>query len=146
MLRKESADPIEYLSQPMNSADRQWLMDGERTLWCAAVLGLVAGRPIRHAERDVCGFSRTTVSLDNNGTVNTSRASGSHEVMRFEIKDQANFAVAATKATAELLTKFPLAVPHPSRYQSDGIILEADSGGHCVCRRILFCISSRNGV
>ncbi len=115
MLHKETADPIEYLSQPMNSADRQWLMDGERNLWCAAVLGMVAGRHLRHEGHEVCGFSRTTVSLNNNGTVNKSNASDSHEVMRFEIKDQANFAAAATKTTADLLTKFPLLAINKSK-------------------------------
>lgn len=111
MLRKETNDPIAYLSEPMLARDREWLMSGERNLWCTAFLGLAVGRPVRAdgASEDVAGFERVEVTVDDQAVVRYGRGVGSHLVMRFVIRDRERFAEVATRATAELLARFPLA-------------------------------------
>jgi len=111
MLRKAPDDPIVWLSLPTSDADRQWLMDGERNLWCAALLRLPFGGSIQHEGRDVAGFTPVEVSVSDNAVVRYGKTPGSRRVMRFEIKDMAHFATAATAATARLLQSFPIS-PH----------------------------------
>ena len=110
MLRKSDAEPIAYLSQPTSDADRQWLMDGPRNLWAGALLGLAVNRAVRFEGKDVAGFSPVEVTVDDHGVVRYDKSPQSKSIMRFEIRDPAHFAAAATAATAELLTAFPLAV------------------------------------
>lgn len=108
MLRKETADPIAYLSQTVTPEDRRWLMDGKRNLWAGALVGLAAGGQIRHEGKEVVGFSPVDVIVDDDGKVRVGPGPSSRRVMRFEIKDQQNFAAAVTQATAGLLTRFPV--------------------------------------
>jgi hypothetical protein len=108
MLRKETNAPIAYLTQPLAPEDRDWLMAGSRNLWCAALLGLAVGRPLRDGAGDVVGFSAVDVSVSERGVVSYGKRAGSRRVMRFEIKDRGRFAPAATRATAQLLESFPV--------------------------------------
>ena len=108
MLRKETADPIAYLSQPMTPEDRLWLMEGKRNLWVAALVGLVAGAQIRHAGREVFGFVPRDVTVDETGHTRVGARPDARRVMCFEIKDQANYAATLTEATAALLARFPV--------------------------------------
>jgi len=108
MLRKETADPIAYLSQPMSPEDRRWLMEGKRNLWVGALVGLAAGGGLRLAEREVVGFSPVDVTVDSSGNVRVGQSPGARRVMRFEVKDQPSFAAAATAATAGLMARFPI--------------------------------------
>ncbi len=111
MLRKSDADPVAFLSQPTSATDQQWLMDGERNLWVGALLGLALNRPVCFEGKDVAGFSKVKVTVDERGIVRYGSGPGSNAVMRFEVRDQAHFAAAATAATAELLTTLPLTRP-----------------------------------
>ena len=108
MLRQATNDPIAYLSQPTREEDRQWLMDGERNLWCSALLGLAVGRNVQREGHDVAGFAPVDVSVNASGFLSCGKSSDSHRVMRFEIRDKTNFAAAATAATAQLLAQFPV--------------------------------------
>ena len=108
MLRKVTNDPIAYLSQPTSVEDRRWMMEGERNLWCSALLGLAVGRRVQHEGRDIAGFVPVEVSVNDRGIVSYGKVPGSRPVMRFEIRDKANFAAAATAATAQLLAQFPV--------------------------------------
>lgn len=111
MLRQAANDPIAYLAQPTSAADRDWLMRGPRNLWCGALLGLAVGRPLLHEGREVVGFAPVEVSVDDRAVVRCGPAPGARTVMRFEIKDPARFAPAATRATAQLLESFPIRNP-----------------------------------
>lgn len=115
MLRQETNDPIACLSEPLSAKDREWLMGGERNLWCTAFLGLAVGRPVRAdgASQDVAGFERVDVTVDEQAVVRYGKGAGSHSVMRFVIKDRERFADVATRATADLLASFPLSVRRP---------------------------------
>jgi hypothetical protein len=108
MLRRETNDPIDSLELPTPAPERQWLMDGERNLWAAALLGMGVGRSVRHDGADIAGFVPVDVAVDEHGAVTLGSGPGSHRVMRFEIKDKAGFAGAATRATAEVLNQFPI--------------------------------------
>ena len=107
MLRKATNDPIAYLSEPFDSADKQWMMNGERNLWCGALFRLATGGSMRQEGRDVAGFAPVDVSVSDNGAVTYGKSPGSRQIMRFEIADRANFAATATAATARLLRDFP---------------------------------------
>lgn len=108
MLRHATNDPIAYLAQPTSAEDRDWMMRGQRNLWCGALLGLAVGRPLLHDGSELVGFSPVEVSVDDKAVVRYGKAAGSRSVMRFEIKDRARFAEAATRATARLLESFPV--------------------------------------
>lgn len=108
MLRQATNDPIAYLAQPTSAEDRDWMMRSPRNLWCGALLGLAVGRPLRHEGKEFVGFSPVEVSVDDQAVVRYGPAAGSRSVMRFEIKDRAKFAAAATRATAQLLESFPV--------------------------------------
>ncbi|MBI5385487.1 MAG: nucleoside hydrolase [Verrucomicrobia bacterium] len=108
MLRHATNDPIAYLAQPTRAEDRDWMMRGPRNLWCGALLDLAVGRPLLHEGNEVVGFSPVEVSVDDKAVVHYGKAPGSRTVMRFEIKDRARFAEAATRATAQVLESFPV--------------------------------------
>jgi hypothetical protein len=108
MLLKETADPIAYLTLPTRIEDRQWMMAGERNLWAAAWLGLCAGQEVQYAGARVASFSPVNVLVNETGSVSYGEGPGSHRVMRFEIRDKTNFAMAATSRTAALLADFPI--------------------------------------
>jgi hypothetical protein len=108
MLRQATNDPIAYLSQPLAAEERAWLMGGPRNMWCGALLGLAVGRPLLHEGTEIAGFSAVDVSVDDQAVIRYGQAPGSRSVMRFELKDRSRFAVAATRATRELLEKFPM--------------------------------------
>ena len=108
MLRNATNDAIAYLSQPLPAEDRKWLLEGERNLWCSALLGLAVGRKVQHDGHDVAGFAPVDVCVNEAGIVSYGQTPGAHRVMRFAIADANNFAAAATTATAQLLVQFPL--------------------------------------
>lgn len=111
MLRQATNDPIAYLAQPTDLAERDWLMDQPRNLWCCALLGLGVGRPLVHEGRRMAGFTRVELSVTDQAVVQYGKAPGSRSVRRFELKDHARFAEAATRATARLLETFPVRNP-----------------------------------
>lgn len=108
MLRKATNDPIAYLAQPTSTEDHDWMMRGARNLWCGALLGLAVGRPLLHDGKEFVHFSTVELSVDDSAVIHYGKAPGSRSVMRFEIKDRARFAEAATRATAQLLESFPV--------------------------------------
>jgi hypothetical protein len=108
MLRQATNDPVPYLSKPISAADRDWMMGGQRNLWCAALLGLAVGRPLVDGGRPVVNFSPVDLSVDEQGVVRYGKSNDSRPLMRFEILDRTRFADAATHATAELLRGFPV--------------------------------------
>jgi hypothetical protein len=108
MLRHETNDPIAYLSQSMSPGDREWLMGGDRNLWCGALLGSAVGRPLRDGAGEVVRFSPVEVWVDDEAVVHYGKGAGSRKLMRFEIRDRTRFAPAATRATASLLESFPM--------------------------------------
>lgn len=108
MLRKETNDPIAYLSEPMKREDQQWLMAGERNLWAAALLGLGVGAESQRSWDLIAALVSVDVAVAPTGAVTYGRRPGSRPVMRFEIRDKAAFAVTATARTAELLASFPI--------------------------------------
>jgi hypothetical protein len=108
MLRKETNDPIAYLSSTIRVEDRPWLMAGERNLWAAALLGMGLGPEQQSSWEKVAGFAPVDATVAATGVVSYGREPGSHQVMRFEIRDKAGFEATATARTAELLASFPL--------------------------------------
>jgi hypothetical protein len=108
MLRTATNEPIAYLSQPTDPADRAWMMSGERNLWCCPILGLPLGRSLAAEGQPVVRFSPVELTIDSQAVIHYGKSTGSRSVMRFEIIDQSKFATAATRATADLLRAFPL--------------------------------------
>ena len=45
-LEKETAEPLGFLSRPVEPERRERLFAGTRNLWCAAVLGVMSGREV----------------------------------------------------------------------------------------------------
>jgi len=66
------------------------------------------GAAVASRRTRVVGFSPVELSADDHGVVRYGPAPGSRSVLRFEIKNQARFAEAATRATAQLLESFPV--------------------------------------
>jgi len=129
MLRQATNDCIGYLAQPTSDEDRAWMMQGERNLWCGALLGLAVERPLVHDGREIVGFSTVELSTDDKAGVHYGKAPGSHPVMRFEIKDRSRFAESATRATAQLLETFPVCNRPPLPSPAGNREGEGDSHG-----------------
>lgn len=132
-LEKETADSLAFLAGPVEPARRDRLFAGTRNLWCAAIFGVLADRWVarvgdswasvpRRQETgasggsggEVFGFSEVELSITDTGIVQYGRGEASRKVMRFEVRDQANYAPAMTAATADLLAR----LPHSARASS----------------------------
>ena len=122
-LEKETAEPLAFLSRPVEPERQARLFAGTRNLWCTAVFGLMAGREVvfdgsqwtsalpgkgqgaSEAERrPLFGFSEVEVTVNDAGTVSYGKGPGSHKVKRFEVRDSANYEKGMTQATAALLS------------------------------------------
>ncbi len=111
MLRRASSDPIEFLRLPTVPEEWDQLLHEQRNLWCGAFLGLSVGRTVQHGGRDVAGFEPIDVTVADTGVVSPGAGPGSHRVMRFVIHNREQFSSAATAATAEILSRFPIRRP-----------------------------------
>jgi hypothetical protein len=123
-LEKETADPVPFLSRPVEPERRERLFAGTRNLWAAAVLGVLSGRdvvwdgrrgvsvlPGGRAALGECkplfGFSDVDVTVSDAGVVSCGKSEASHKVKRFEVLDSAHYERGMTDATAELLSDLP---------------------------------------
>ena len=122
-LEKETAEPLAFLSRPVEPERRTRLFAGTRNLWCAAVLGVMSGREVvldggkwtsvlpqsnRAAavagRKPLFGFSEVEISVSDTGVVSYGNGPGSHKVRRFEVRDSAQYEQGMVEATASLLS------------------------------------------
>jgi len=108
-LEKETADPIQFLGQPVDSRRREKLFQQVRNLWCTAIFrGLVTGAVV---EGEYFTFEPVEVSVGDDATIQYATGKESRRIMRFCVKDRAQFASGMTKETAECFAHFPLKGP-----------------------------------
>jgi hypothetical protein len=122
-LEEEAADPLRFLSRPVEPDRQAHLFSGTRNLWCGAVLGEMAGRevafdgsrwasvpaqekPVTTASRrkPLFGFADVDVRVSDAGVVSYGKGPGSHRVKRFEVLDPAQYERGMVQATAGLLS------------------------------------------
>ena len=122
-LEKESAEPLAFLSRPVDPERQGRLFAGTRNLWCAAVLGVMSGREVVfdgskwisvHPQRGgasvvgrrkpLFGFAKVQMSVSDAGVVSYGKGPGSHKVKRFEVRDSARYEQGMVEATAALLS------------------------------------------
>ena len=125
-LEKETAEPLPFVSQPVNPERQAKLFAQTRNLWCTAVFGAVAGRRVienggRFAaalpaagepaglrrDHGVFGFRELSVVVGDDAVVRPTEGPDAHVVWQFEIRDRERYARAMTEATAGLLAAFP---------------------------------------
>jgi len=121
-MEEETAEPLSFLTQPVDAAKRERLLAGKRNFWCAAVFGSLAGRDLvrehgryvskprwpgkpldRSLRNELFEFEEVEVQVTDNAAVNYGPQPDAHKVMRFTIRDQTNYARGMTEATASLL-------------------------------------------
>jgi len=121
-LEKESAEPLAFLSRPVEPERQARLFAGTRNLWCSAVLGVMSGRevvfdgskwtsvlPQSNRAAAVAGrkplfeFPEVEVLVSDAGAVSYGKEPGSHKVRRFEVRDSAQYEQGMVEATAALL-------------------------------------------
>ena len=121
-LEKESAEPLAFLSRPVEPERQARLFAGTRNLWCTAVLGVMSGRevvfdgskwtsvlPQSNRAAAVAGqkplfeFPEVEILVSDAGTVSCGKGPGSHKVRRFEVRDSAQYEQGMVEATAALL-------------------------------------------
>jgi hypothetical protein len=121
-LEKETAEPLEFLSRPVDPERRDRLFAGTRYLWCAAVLGALSGREVvsvgsrwtsllpqstealaTSTRKPLFGFSDAEIIVSDSGVISYGKAAGSHKIKRFEVLDPAHYEAGMTEATAALL-------------------------------------------
>ncbi len=108
-LEKETADPIQFLQQPVDGRRREKLFKQARNLWCTVIFrGLVTGAAV---EGKYFTFEPVEVSVGDDATIQYTTGKESRRIMRFCVKDRAQFASSMTKETAECLAHFPLKGP-----------------------------------
>jgi hypothetical protein len=112
-----AADPLAFLSAPVNDAERNRLFAGRRNLWCTAVFTYLAGKEIvRDGDKwvaapagtikdakPVFGFSEVEVDISADAATSCKHTETSRKVMRFDVLDKQHYAAAMTAVTAELL-------------------------------------------
>ena len=122
-LEKESAEPLAFLSRPVEPERQARLFAGTRNLWCSAVLGVMSGRevvfdgskwtsvlPQSNRAAAVAGqkplfeFPEVEILVSDAGTVSCGKGPGSHKVRRFEVRDSAQYEQGMVEATTALLS------------------------------------------
>jgi hypothetical protein len=99
-LEKETADPIAFLSTPIDAQRKERLLAGSRNLWCAAVFEfLVAPEKTDEMFR----FSEVEVQVGDDAVIHYGHAPGSKRVRLFGVRDQASYPAQMTAATAAFL-------------------------------------------
>jgi hypothetical protein len=100
-LEKETADPIAFLSTPVDPARKQRLLAGSRNLWAAAVFEYL----VAPAKTQAFGFSEVKVSMADDGVVHYGAVPGAKRIWRFEVHDLPGYPARMTAATAGLLAR-----------------------------------------
>jgi hypothetical protein len=101
-LEKETADPIAFLSTPVDPGRKERLLAGVRNLWGAAVFEYLVA-PDKTAAQ--FGFAEIAVSMGDDAVVHYGPAKGSKRVWRFEVRDLASYPAQMTAATAGFLAR-----------------------------------------
>jgi len=123
-LEKETADPLSFLSFPVEPQRQAQLFARTRNLWCTAIFGVLSERQVtfdgtryrsvprtnRKAQEavlnnDLFGFSEVDLSISDSGIVRYGKSEDSKKVMRFEVRNKARYAEGMTALTADLLSK-----------------------------------------
>ena len=121
-LEKETADPLRFLALPVNSTRRANLMVDTRNLWCTAIFGSLAGRDLirdngryvsrprppggakdRTLRNELFAFEEVDLRITDDAVVKYGPGPEARKVMRFAVRDKANYARGMTEATAGLL-------------------------------------------
>lgn len=126
-LEKEQADPLAFLSSPVDSRRKAQLFAGTRNLWCTAIFGVLADKiaaakgagyalvPLDELTnaatpaKPLFGFSEVEIYVTDDAVVHYGKRADSRRVKRFEIRDPAKYAEGMTAITAQLLSKDALA-------------------------------------
>jgi hypothetical protein len=122
-LEKEKAEPLAFLSRPVEPERQARLFAGTRNLWCAAVLGIMSGREVvldggkwtsalpgsdgqagGAGRKPPFGFSEVEVSVNDAGVVSYGKGPSSHKVKLFEVLNSAQYEPGMVEATAGLLS------------------------------------------
>ena len=122
-LEKETAEPLQFLSRPVEPERQARLFAGTRNLWCTAALGVMSGREVvldgskwtsvlpqsnRAAavagRKPLFGFSEVEVSISDAGMVSYGKVPGSHKVQRFEVRDSARYEQGMVEVTTAALS------------------------------------------
>jgi hypothetical protein len=123
-LERDTADPLTFLSRPIELPRRERLFVGTRNLWCGPVLGVMSGREVVlegevwtsvlpagkagiavNERKPLFGFSELDIRVNDVGAVSYGKDAGSHKVRRFEVLDSAHYEHGTTEAMAGLLSK-----------------------------------------
>ena len=101
-LEHEKANPLTFLSEPVDAGRRVRLLTGERNLWCTALFSVLAWPPTQTGN-DLFGFSPVELSVDDDAAIRYAAGPGTQKVMRFEIRNRDHYAAEMTRRTAQLL-------------------------------------------
>ena len=101
-LEKETADPIAFLSAPIDLQRKERLLAGTRNLWCAAVFEFLVAP---QKTDGVFGFSEVEVRVGDDAVIHYGHAPSSKRVRRFEVRDLASYPAQMTAATAAHLAR-----------------------------------------
>jgi hypothetical protein len=101
-LEKETADPIAFLSTPIDPQRKERLLAGSRNLWCTAVFEFLVAP---EKTGGMFAFSEVEVQVGDDAVVHYGLAAGSKRVRRFEVRDLAHYPAQMTAATANHLAR-----------------------------------------
>ncbi len=122
-LEKEKADPLAFLSEPVDPRRRDRLFSQVRNLWCTAIFGILSGRtvtfeggrwisaPPKKGEarlappaNDLFGFTEVDLSITDDAITRVGPGEGSRKVMLFEVRNREKYAEGMTALTAQLIS------------------------------------------
>jgi len=129
-LEKRTADPLRFLALPANPVSRADLMAGRRNLWCTAIFASLAGRELaregvhfvskprplnrpedRTLRNELFAFEEVDLRITDGAVVKYGADPEARKVLRFVVRDRANYARGMTEATAGLLASLRATTP-----------------------------------
>lgn len=100
-LEKEAADPIAFLTTPVDARRKARLFAAVRPLWCTVIFAFLRGQ----VDSDMFGFSEVQVSISDDALVRYGASLDSKQIMRFYVRDPTRYSQKMTRATQLLLSK-----------------------------------------
>ena len=120
-LEKEQAEPLAFLSAPVDPRRKERLFAGTRNLWCAAIFGVLADEVVAaqgsgyalvpageqggdSSAAALFGFSEVEIYVTDDAVVHYGHRADSKRVKRFDVRRPAQYAAGMTAVTARLLS------------------------------------------
>ena len=103
-LQQPQADPQAFLEAPVDARQQEQLLAGVRNLWCTRSSRSSPGHLARRAMAHMVS-APVAVTIDDRRIIHYDSRSDARQVMRFEVRNAAEYAPVMTQSTARMLER-----------------------------------------